>query len=175
MYKLLVGIFLAENAPCVFDGCIGRECDVHRAEHASAHGNEMRSEGNLHSFAMTLRQSLLDFGHMAVPRHAVCVHTFCHLSIQECLFRSPPRTTHAALGVNGDVIRGDALRFQQWAQRQLHARGIAAWIRDECDTRLGGCLHGVTLELREPVHSLLLKVRSCVRRSIPLLVLGERL
>ena len=81
------------------------------------------------------------------------------------LLRRPPRARRPTLGINNDILRQDQTRLQQRHKRQLSSSRVAA--RVSYQTRF---FYLVTMELRDGVDSLFLKLGGLVFSSVPFLV-----
>mmetsp|Transcript_17490 Transcript_17490/g.38109 ORF Transcript_17490/g.38109 Transcript_17490/m.38109 type:complete len:282 (+) Transcript_17490:741-1586(+) len=97
--------------------------------------------------------------------HAVGVHAFGNLGVQEVHFGGAAGAADPGLGVDDDVLRLDEPGLQQRHEGQLDAGRVAAGVGHHA--RL---LDSLAVELRKAVHHLFLQIHCRMRPAVPLLV-----
>ena len=105
--------------------------DINRRQNTPVHWHQMRRECHNDLPPGGERELLVELGHVPVMAHAIGMKAFRNFREQHGLFRGTPRTRHARLGIDDNLVKFDRLVLDQRNERQLRACRVAAGIGDQ--------------------------------------------
>mmetsp|Transcript_11238 Transcript_11238/g.31874 ORF Transcript_11238/g.31874 Transcript_11238/m.31874 type:complete len:228 (+) Transcript_11238:1647-2330(+) len=115
-------------------------------------------------------EPLLNLRHVSVAGHTIRIDPFGHLREQRSHLRSSASARHPGLRINDDVRGLQEPLGQQRYQGELSACGIASRVSHQPSS-----FHLITVDLCQPIHSILLQLGCLVLPTIPLSIFIDAL